>query len=169
MPEEFGGSMYRVGFDRLSNKYGLCFESRSICINFEDRTIKPIHFPHEKYPDSDGCKYTKLSFLVCTMLLSMNSVTKEKIIIDERLQKARIKNKKSKLRDYIIVTQPKISQDLGGTHASPLPHWRRGHTRHFRKDGMVIKKVGIEPMLINAKTIKVPDDIPSLKNYIVKK
>jgi hypothetical protein len=43
-------------------------------------------------------------------------------------------------------------KSLGGTHASPSAHWRRGHWRrqHYGPENQLIKDIWIEPVIVNA-------------------
>jgi hypothetical protein len=54
----------------------------------------------------------------------------------EKLNKQRAKKGRPPIFEYRIVEIPAWAkakaEGLGGTHASPRLHWRRGHVRHFR-------------------------------------
>jgi hypothetical protein len=52
----------------------------------------------------------------------------------------------------------------GGTHASPIPHFRRGHVRRLHRDDEQ-KLVVVSPTIVNARDEAKPD----LKPYIVKR
>lgn len=76
----------------------------------------------------------------------------------------RIRRGKRPFFEWTTVTiAPRVpSEDLGGTHASPKPHMRRGHVRRL-KDGRVIT---IKHCIINKH--KIPEDGFVFHDYVVK-
>lgn len=83
-----------------------------------------------------------------TMLLNTKYSEKENIIISEKLNKRRIKNGKEKFSNYTIVKLKRSNYDVSGalkSHASPKPHWRRGHVRKYQNG----KISPISPCLVN--------------------
>lgn len=76
----------------------------------------------------------------------------------------RIRRGKRPFFEWTTVTiTPRVpSEDLGGTHASPKPHMRRGHVRRL-KDGRVIT---IKNCIINKH--KIPEDGFVFHDYVVK-
>lgn len=76
-------------------------------------------------------------------------------VISEKLNKKRERKGRSLLRNYSeikIGKQYKENDASTGTHASPRPHWRRGHTRTLKSG----KKVAVKPFIVNFKGDIIP-------------
>jgi hypothetical protein len=102
--------------------------------------------------------------LACLLLLATAGVPVRRIETDAKLQRARIKSGKPAIpphwqvdaADYITALRPRSvrGDSLGGHHASPRPHLRRGHLRHLHerhgggttwiRDALVNLKDGLE-------------------------
>jgi hypothetical protein len=98
-------------------------------------------------------------FVTALLLLHTDGVPVDRISPPEKLQKARLKAGKpslpSRLRidsgTYVTVLgarKQRLRASLGGTHASPIPHRRLGHWRHF-KNGR--PRIRIPDALVNVK------------------
>jgi hypothetical protein len=98
-------------------------------------------------------------FVTALLLLHTDGVPVDRIDPPEKLQKARIKNGKpllpSRLRvaseTYVTVLRARKHRrptSLGGTHASPIPHRRLGHWRHFKTGH---PRIRIPDALVNVK------------------
>lgn len=93
---------------------------------------------------------TANGYAIIQAMMLMNTKYVEKIdcVIPEKLNKSRARRGKPILRDYSII---KINQKYlersqdGESHASPKPHWRRGHIRTLQ-DG---RKIPVQPCLVN--------------------
>lgn len=100
-----------------------------------------------------GIEQLKLLFktvMTFTLMMNMPHYHQERVTISEKLNKARIKNKKQLLSPYVRISlRPEIRAALsnGSTDAgySVRPHWRRGHIRTLQ-DG---KKIGVRPCMVN--------------------
>lgn len=87
---------------------------------------------------------------------------------DQKYDALRAARHKSRRPDRIVVTLRPLQETTRtdasgastGTHASPAPHWRRGHVRRCASG----KVVAISPMLINVR--RYADIAPA--NYVVK-
>lgn len=89
------------------------------------------------------CAKLVLAYL---MLLGSKYTVKETCNIPDKLNKRREKRGKPRLKEYTKI-QTKIIQHTpkGDTHASPHPHWRRGHIRLLPSG----KRVPVAPCLVN--------------------
>lgn len=84
------------------------------------------------------------------MLMAKNGVERIYHPAPEKLNKRRAKKGKPPIGDTYVVkltAHPVSEEGRGGTHASPRPHWRRGHYR--RLDGGT-RVVPVAPSLVNA-------------------
>lgn len=83
--------------------------------------------------------------ITALMILGTNGVARETIRAPEKLQRARMKNRKPPIPAYERVhTEPYVTaimqrrapslrlEPKGGTHASPVVHVRRGHLRQYK-------------------------------------
>ncbi len=94
-----------------------------------------------------------------TMLMNTKYSIHNCIKRDTKMNARREKNGKDPYDDYTVIDLiGKIANDANGTHASPVPHWRRGHIRHL-ENGKMIK---IDPMIVNFKGV-----IPPTKKYSI--
>jgi hypothetical protein len=103
-----------------------------------------------------GANIMEPAFLALQML-NTRGIPKETMRVDDRLNRARIKNKKPPIPPYTKVsseeyittfmrspTERRASQ--GGTHASPVAHIRMGHWRHYQSG----ERTFINDTLVNA-------------------
>lgn len=89
---------------------------------------------------SDNFCHTMVAILsVCILMLNNPSYQKNKTIIEDRLQKSRIKRGRSTLQNYVHVRlRPEIKSSLiSDSGILRAPHWRRGHLRHY-KNGLIV-------------------------------
>lgn len=91
--------------------------------------------------------------------LSLNAVDERRVDPDPGKQRMRRALKKPPLYSYRVLTlKPgdvnSHREHKGGTHASPVSHWRRGHMRTIKKTG---KQVWVRPSLINGEGMAVKD------------
>ncbi len=93
------------------------------------------------------------------MLMNTKYFTHDCVKRDVKMNARREKNGKNPYLDYTVIDLvDKIANVSDGTHASPIPHWRRGHIRNLSED----KKIPIAPMMINFKGV-----IPPAKKYLI--
>lgn len=94
-----------------------------------------------------NAKCTSSNLIAAIMLLNSKFTRKTNTEVSEKLNKKRQKNNRPQLLSYTTVDLRDliISTERGGTHASPRPHWRRGHIRTLQNG----KKIPIEPCLVN--------------------
>lgn len=81
-----------------------------------------------------GAKY-----MTCVGLMSLKLASIVTAPPPEKLNKARVRSGKQALSEVVTVRIKdwKKGDQLGGQHASPRPHWRRGHVRRI-SDGKVV-------------------------------
>jgi hypothetical protein len=96
--------------------------------------------------------------ICCLMILATRGVERETIRPSEKLQRARMKNRKPPIPNYDRVnSEPYVtavlarghrerSEGLGGHHASPQFHIRMGHPRSYATG----KSIWIADTLVNA-------------------
>lgn len=90
------------------------------------------------------------------MLLHTKGLKVERIVPAEKLNKARARNGKRLLLPYTVVHTERFQSAVRetermeqiGHRTSPKPHLRRGHPRHYKRDGRVI---WIHDMIINCR------------------
>lgn len=90
--------------------------------------------------------HTAAIVIASLMTLCMKSMNREQVDITAALNKRRAERGRSELVPYTIITNPQASGSAIGTHASPMPHWRRGHIRRYKNGRTIV----IEPTLVNA-------------------
>jgi len=82
-------------------------------------------------------------FCVALLLLNTRGIPTTIVKADDKLNRARIKNRKPPIPSYrqidslpyvtSMLRQPRIpGVDRGGHHASPVPHIRQGHWRNYK-------------------------------------
>lgn len=118
----------------------------------ENSNISPIPIFGDSIEEDEAirqyCAHIASSAFGLIVSLMSEGVGVDSVIPDARLQKARAKRNKSPLPTrYIVSIDPKsrnrIETDDGvidleaRTHASPKPHWRRGHFRTLRSKMVV--------------------------------
>jgi hypothetical protein len=94
--------------------------------------------------------------LVAMALLASDAVEVAEVAAPKRLNKRRLKKGKVPLYDHHVVKIKGVSKSggiipLGGTHASPRQHWRRGHIRTLHRDTLEEKKIMIPATLIGGR------------------
>lgn len=94
----------------------------------------------------------------CLLILATRGVERETIRAPDKLQRARMKNRKPPIPNYDrVMTEPYVTailarghrergEGLGGHHASPQVHIRRGHPREYATG----RSVWIPDTLVNA-------------------
>lgn len=98
-----------------------------------------------------------------TALLGSKSTEKTDVPAPERLNKARARKGKPAIGRTITLRLVGVPdrQSLAGTHASPAPHWRRGHIRRLPSG----KMTPVSPSLVNW---SLGEERPIPKDYLVK-
>jgi len=96
-----------------------------------------------KSPESAAAGNVLDPLMTCLMMLSTNGIERETIRANPKLQKSRLRSGKPPIPPYDRVNskpyvtammlrgQPRAGESAGGTHASPVPHIRRGHLRTY--------------------------------------
>ena len=82
-----------------------------------------------------------------SLFLNTKHASTEKKQISDKLNKRRLKRGRAPLSDYKIIRLTDYNDKptgAKGSHASPVPHWRRGHIRTLGD-----KKVAIPPCRVN--------------------
>jgi len=103
--------------------------------------------------------------LDCVSLLACRGIEKEVIRPRESVNKKRVKDGRSPLPSYTLVHLNRYRKKEGkGTHASPCPHFRRGHVRLLPSG----KRTLVSPAIVMADpgvmpTYKVPEMPVELK------
>lgn len=119
--------------------------------------------------EEEGTDVNKLIFraidfvLGTTALLGSKSTIKVDDPAPERLNKARAHKGKPAIGRTITIRLDRHGQvERNGTHASPIPHWRRGHIRRLSSG----KMTPVPPTLVNW---SLGDKKPDPKDYIIKR
>lgn len=99
-------------------------------------------------------------FVACYGIMHMKHFTREERTASEKLNRVRKARGKEPIASVVEVKLSKQwrSQSGTGTHASPRPHWRRGHVRTLQSG----KRVPVQPHMVMG-------DAPLPKELIVKK
>lgn len=90
---------------------------------------------------------------IMNVILNTKNLVTERVTIPKKVNEARERQKKPRLMDYTVVRIDQYRAALRetermetkGTHASPRPHLRRGHIRHYDDHD-----VWIRDMIVNA-------------------
>lgn len=94
-------------------------------------------------PESAAAGNVLDPLMTCLMMLSTNGIERETIHADAKLQKSRARSGKPPIPSYdrvdskpyvtamMLRGRPRAGDNAGGTHASPVPHIRRGHLRTY--------------------------------------
>lgn len=87
-------------------------------------------------------------------MLNMKQVETVDVPAPRKLNKARAKKGKEQISDIVQIRLTASTRaSLGtGTHASPKPHWRRGHVRQLSSG----KRVPVQPTMVMAKDGIIP-------------
>lgn len=113
------------------------------------------HSIHDELHRLHHAMITFMAVYLVVLLLKTNGVISEKITIPEKLNKARLRNKKQPLPDYHVVrighVTNKQGQRLTDFHNTRQPHFRAGHIREqaYGPKYSLHRKIYIEPMLVN--------------------
>ncbi len=113
----------------------------------------------------DKEEYTRVcvdAVLGMTTMLMSKSIEKEEIAAPGKLNKKRISLGKFPISAKTIIRiadKYKSGKSGGGSHASPIMHWRRGHFREY-KSGLIVP---VAPTLVNA----TDDALPAVKKYVI--
>lgn len=104
------------------------------------------------------------TLLSCCLILNNKQFVKKENYVSPKLNKKRIKNGKVPLVDYTTISLTPINENvktngIQGTHASPRPHWRRGHVRKYKSG----RKTWIDPILVNWEGGALPNKIYKIK------
>lgn len=126
-------------------------------VNTQDQTcagIPSVLRYLEGYKDTNGAVTPGIAAMgnlvsrlfTALLILNTRNIERTTITADAKLNKARAKSHKPPIPPYDrVTTAPYVtaimarhqhSEDRGGTHASPIPHLRRGHPRTY-SDGKV--------------------------------
>lgn len=96
-------------------------------------------------------------------LLSTKGITLDRTEVSPKLNAKREADGKKRLHSYatIRIDPEHITQrgHLGGSHASPAPHWRRGHVRKLSSGALAI----VRPCVVNAEI----NPSPPAPQYVV--
>jgi len=121
-----------------------------VFINFDKDNFMNIMalpgFEDPRLPNKAGVASGSLSS--ATMLLNTKYASKNSTTISSKLNNRRLKNNKPLLHNYTTIrlsTSDRASSCGDGSHASPKPHWRRGHVRRYQNG----KVSAISPCLVN--------------------
>jgi hypothetical protein len=89
-------------------------------------------------------------FMSCIGLMSLKTAVVTSESAPAKLNSARIKKGKPPISEVVTIRVKKQDRhEFGGTHASPRPHWRRGHVRRLL-DGKIVL-VSPHPVMGQAK------------------
>jgi len=105
---------------------------------------------------------TAASSIIINAVMLMNTKYSTHICVkrDEKMNAKRVKNGKDPYQDFTVIDLVgHISNQGDGTHASPRPHWRRGHVRHLSGG----RKIPIDPCMINFKGQEIPAALYNVK------
>lgn len=86
-------------------------------------------------------------------MLGCREVKRETIQASDKVNLRRAKSGKPKISDRIIISLNPVKREILGLnpsgHASPAPHWRRGHDRWFVRGQRLEKPILIPPTWVN--------------------
>lgn len=122
-------------FDKLSLKVVVLFQN----VRYEDNVEGEVKGERQ-------ARMVLVANAYMNMLLHTKGLKVERIQPAEKLNKARVRNGKRLLLPYTVVHTERFQSavretermELEGKRASPKPHLRRGHPRHYKRDGKVI-------------------------------
>jgi hypothetical protein len=109
------------------------------------------------------------ALFACLGALELSALNKKKVEPSPFLNRERMKKGKAPIGVRYVVTvkqgQEHTGTPLGGTHASPVPHHRRGHLRHLA-NGRVVSvrdcRVGFDDdWTVRRKAYRVLPGLPS--------
>ena len=127
VPPFFKVRLYRQGERKEGDKV---YELELLPCKFSD----PTAYTRAIGPFKDACGEFIDTPLAMAMYLNTTGVIAERLPAPEALNKARIKRGKLPLPDRYVVRLDFKHQQVqrgDGTHASPRPHYRRGHVRTY--------------------------------------
>jgi hypothetical protein len=104
---------------------------------FGRRTVPPGLWIGDAWSAKESYFFDQIMYVVCAFLTALNcpNVSRVEHKPDAKLQKARAKKGKKPLFSYWTLhlkTKSASGVELGGTHASPRVHLRRGHPRQYQ-------------------------------------
>jgi len=114
--------------------------------------------------------------MACALILATRGIARETIVASDKLQRARAKNRKPPIPNYDKVhTAPYVTailargkrekgNGLGGHHASPQFHIRRGHPRDYATG----KSIWIMDTLVNATEDQRSNFKANRSHYVVR-
>lgn len=94
--------------------------------------------------------------IALTALLSFKRADIKTVTPSDKVQRARAKLGKEPLPEYHVVSL-KLGEHVargeykGGSHASPVPHWRRGHVRQLNG-----RAIAVSPCVVNGEPLRFP-------------
>lgn len=145
-----------------------CFDDgekvQKTAMDFEWYNMMNLHMK-AKYLDNYETVGSRMASrnMIIAGVIGLKGTTTEGVIIDPQVNKSRKRMGLKPKPDYTIIriapdTVTSPPEALGhGTHASPSPHWRRGHTRVLR-NGLVVP--------VRATKVKAgPDDYVPAPKY----
>ena len=94
----------------------------------------------------------------CCALISSKGIERDVVEPTARINERRAKLNRQPLPTYTVIRMSRSKRESGaGTHASPSPHFRRGHVRRIAEDKLTV----VRPHFVMA-------DPGSLPTYVVK-
>jgi hypothetical protein len=120
---------------------------------------------HDKYKDRVQDIHDVVGTLIAICgFLNFKGLTKHETAIDAAINARRVAAGKKALHSYTTIRIDPDAENrrtnLGGSHASPAPHWRRGHVRRLGEGRLTV----VRPCIVNSTL----DALPPPSNYIVR-
>lgn len=135
---------WTAGFTYVATISGV--EGRIGISRVKSQDLTPVNEEIEKLKAAEFVRILLHIYYV----LGASNVQRETHLIDEKLNKSRRKKGKPEIREYqtikILLPGSQRNPSLGGTHASPIPHQRRAHQRHYKNGKVVwVKDCNVNP------------------------
>jgi hypothetical protein len=149
-PKELG--WYFVGIE----------ESNTDGLDREPKVTESIEMRKHRVKHGDDAADTfyliarRLVLYTCA-LLATKGVERIPTTVEPSVQAKRIAQGRAPLPEYVTLKLPKVNYATGhkgGTHASPIPHWRRGHVRHLPNGKVTM----VEACFVNSTLAVAPRD-----------